>query len=140
MRSRPMGAHDGPMTTIDSLSTGKYLSLTTFKKDGSAVATPVWLARDGDVLRVITESESGKAKRIRNGGRVLVAPCDMRGKISGEQVEATAVLQNDDDTKRTASLIRARYGLLGRLLMMRAERAARKAGHTTQVGITITIP
>ena len=64
---------------IDRLAAGKYLSLTTFRKDGSAVSTPVWVARDGDHLYVMTDPSSGKATRLRNSGRVRLAPCDMRG-------------------------------------------------------------
>lgn len=128
------------MTTIESLGAGKYLSLTTFKKDGTPVATPVWLVRDGDSLRIITEVGSGKAKRLRNSSRVLVAPCDMRGTLKGDQVEGTAVLQDAAESATTAALVRSRYGLMGKLLMMRAERAAKKAGAPTQVGITVTIP
>ncbi len=74
--------------THDAFAKPKYLALTTFRKDGRAVSTPVWFAHDGDRLVVITGRESGKAKRIRNGSRVLVAPCDMRGRPKGEAVEA----------------------------------------------------
>lgn len=127
------------MNTVESLAAGKYIALTTFRKDGTAVTTPVWLVRDGESIRVITESMSGKAKRLRNNNKVLIAPCDMRGRLKGEQTEAIAVLQNAEQTAQTAMLIKRRYGLLGRILMMRASRAARKAGHTTQVGIAITL-
>lgn len=126
------------MSAVDDLARGKYLSLTTFRKDGSPVATPVWLVRDGDSLRVITEASSGKAKRLRNDSRVLLAPCDARGNIKGPQVEGTATLQDAAETARTAQLIEARYGLLGRLLMWRSRRAARKPGAAGQVGIAVT--
>lgn len=126
--------------TIQSLGEGSYLSLTTFKKDGSAVATPVWLVRDGDSLRVITEATSGKAKRIRSNQAVLVASCDMRGRLRSDQVAGTARLEDEDQTRQTASLVRERYGLLGRIFMWRATRQARRTGAPSQVGISITIP
>ena len=125
--------------TIDELAASKYLSLTTFKKDGSAVATPVWLVRDGEVLRVITGAESGKAKRLANNPSVLVAVCDSRGKLKGPQGQATAVLQEPAETAQTAAAIKARYGFFGRVLSWRAERAEKKAGKSGQVGITITM-
>jgi len=125
--------------TIDELAASKYLSLTTFKKDGSAVATPVWLVRDGDVLKVITGAESGKAKRLANNSSVLVAACDSRGKLKGPQGQATAVLQDSVETTQTAAAIKGRYGFLGRVLSWPAERAERKAGKSGQVGITITL-
>ena len=122
------------MTSLDALGQAKYISLTTFRKDGTPVATPVWLVRDGDALRVITQSNSGKAKRLRNDARVLVAPCDARGRLKGPQVEATATLEDEDETAQTARLVEARYGLLGKLLMWRSRRAARKSGEPDRVG------
>ena len=127
------------MLALDSLASGKYLSLTTFRRDGTPVATPVWLVRDGDSLRVITQADSGKAKRLRNDPRVLLAPCDARGNLTGAQVEGTAALQDPAETAHTARMIEARYGLLGKLLMWRSRRAARKPGATGQVGIRVTV-
>jgi hypothetical protein len=127
------------MTAIDTLAEGKYLSLTTFRKDGTPVATPVWLVREGDTLRVITQANSGKAKRLRNDPRVLLAPCDARGTLKGQQVEGTSTLQDEAETARTAQLVEARYGLLGKLLMWRSRRAARKPGAAGQVGITVSL-
>lgn len=129
-----------PDTGIDSLAVSKYLSLTTYRKDGSAVATPVWLVRDGDVLRVITQADSGKAKRLRNDPRVLLAPCDARGRLKGPQIRGTALLQDDTETARTTHLIERRYGLLGRLFMWRSRRSAAKAGAAGMAGIEIRIP
>jgi len=70
---------------------------------------------------------------------VLLAPCDARGTLKGEQVEGTATLQDTAETARTAQLVEARYGLLGKLLMWRSRRAARKAGAAGQVGITVRL-
>ena len=125
--------------TLNDLGQSKYLSLTTFRKDGTPVATPVWLVRDGDALRVITQANSGKAKRLSNDSRVLLAPCDARGNLKGEQVEGTATLEDATETARTAQLIEKRYGLLGKLLMWRSRRAARKPGAAGQVGITVSL-
>lgn len=127
------------MTAVDALAQGKYLSLTTFRGDGTPVATPVWLVRDGDALRVITQADSGKAKRLRKDSRVLVAPCDARGNLKGEQVEATATLEDADETSRTAQLIEKRYGLLGKLFMWRSRRAASKPGAAGMVGIRVSV-
>ncbi len=68
------------MAAIDQLGEQEYISLTTFKRNGTGVATPVWVMRDSDHLYVITEAGSGKAKRLRNFSRVMVAPSDMRGR------------------------------------------------------------
>jgi uncharacterized protein len=127
------------MTNLDSLAGAKYLSLTTYRKDGTAVPTPVWLVRQGETLRVITQGKSGKVKRIRNNPAVLVAPCDSRGRLKGEQVRATATLLDEKQTQATAELITRRYGLLGRILMWRNERQARRTGQSTAAGISISL-
>ena len=122
--------HRGPVD-LATLAASKYLSLTTFRRDGSAVATPVWLVRDGDALLVTTQASSGKVKRIRNNPAVLLAPCDARGRMKGEQVPGRAVLQDAEATVRTTGLIRRRYGLLGWLLTFR--------GADDRIGLTITL-
>lgn len=96
---------------VERLAGGKYLSLTTHKKDGSTVATPVWVARDGNELVVITDATSGKAKRIRNSGNVVLAPCDMRGKVTGASVEGRARLTDSTETEHIATQIKRKYGL-----------------------------
>lgn len=124
---------------LATLGQGKYLSLTTYRRDGTSVATPVWLVRDGDRLRVITQADSGKAKRLRNDDRVLLAPCDARGRLRGDTVPGTASLEDPADTQVTARMIEKRYGLLGRLLMWRQRRSAAKPGAAGPVGIRIRV-
>ncbi|MEV5447304.1 PPOX class F420-dependent oxidoreductase, partial [Streptomyces sp. NPDC052644] len=67
----------GGVTDLDRLAAEKYVLLTTFRKDGRAVSTPVWAVRDDDTLAVWTVADSGKVKRIRRDGTVTVAPCDV---------------------------------------------------------------
>jgi hypothetical protein len=68
----------------------KYISLTTFRKNGAGVATPVWFGEDADKLYVMTRSDMGKMKRIRNNSAVRVAPCTMRGRVTAPGFAATA--------------------------------------------------
>ena len=103
------------MTALDRLAAEKYVLLTTFRRDGRAVPTPVWAVRDGDTLSVWTVADSGKVKRIRRSGEVTVAPCDMRGTPRGEPVAAHASLGEADDGPRVRRLLGDKYGLVGRL-------------------------
>ena len=130
MVGRAYQRQDGGMD-LETLARSKYLSLTTFRKDGTAVATPVWLVRDGDTLRVSTQASSAKVKRIRNNPSVLLAPCDVRGRLTGEQVPGTAALQDPAETARTTTLIRRRFGLLGWLFTLR--------GADDRIGLTIRL-
>jgi hypothetical protein len=98
----------------DAFEKARYLSLTTFRRDGRAVATAVWFVPDGDRLLVVTGATSGKVKRLRNDARVLVAPSDMRGRPSAEAVEATARLQDGAGTAATLAAVKRRYGVMAR--------------------------
>jgi hypothetical protein len=103
------------MTTLDHLSAEKYVLLTTFRRDGRAVPTPLWVVPDGTGLAVWTPADSGKIKRIRNSGLVTVAPCDLRGNPTGEPVDAQARIGDASDTQRVRAALGRKYGLLGRL-------------------------
>ena len=89
----------------------KYISLSTFRKSGVAVPTPVWFGEEGDKLYVKTRSDSGKYKRIRNNPQVRVAPCTIRGKINGPEFAATARILPTDDWSHAQGLIEKKYWL-----------------------------
>ncbi|GAA0693479.1 PPOX class F420-dependent oxidoreductase [Streptomyces cellulosae] len=120
----------------DRFGAGKYLLLTSYRKNGTPVATPVWVVRDGDALGVWTAADSWKVKRIRARGDVLVGPCDLRGNPTGDQVPATAEICDADTTARYRQLIARKYGLMGRLTLL-GSRLRRGVDGT--VGIRITL-
>ena len=93
-----------------------YLSLESFKRTGQGVAVPVWFAERDGILYVYSEAASGKVKRIRNNPRVRVAPCDARGRLKGDWMEATARLLDGEDALRADDLLNAKYGWQKRLL------------------------
>ncbi|MGA5200100.1 PPOX class F420-dependent oxidoreductase [Streptomyces variegatus] len=115
---------------------GKYLLLTSYRGNGTPVATPVWVVRDGDALGVWTPAGSWKVKRIRNRADVLVGPCDARGNPTGDQVPATAVICDPATTARYRKLIARKYGLTGRLTLL-GSRLRRGVNGT--VGIRVTL-
>ncbi|BFU48153.1 PPOX class F420-dependent oxidoreductase [Krasilnikovia sp. MM14-A1004] len=106
------------MATLEQLATEKYVLLTTFRRDGRAVPTPLWVVPDGAGLGLWTVAGSGKLKRIRNSGRVTVTACDMRGNPSGDAVEAQARIGDDADRERVKAGIRRKYGVFGRLTLL----------------------
>lgn len=95
----------------------KYLSLETFKKSGEGVKTPVWfaadpnsdIASDGARLFVYTVGVSGKVKRIRNNKRVKIAPCTVRGRVTGEWQNARVDFVAGDEAARGMGLINRKY-------------------------------
>ena len=92
----------------------KYVNLSTQKKDGSFVNTPVWFAQDGDEndFYIFSAGEAGKVKRIRNFPSVKVAICDVRGNLQGEWISAQAELLDEEESKvRAYKQLHQKYGL-----------------------------
>lgn len=99
------------MTILDEIGRSQYVSLTTYRKDGTAVATPVWHVRNGDELFIVSEANAWKVKRIRNNSRVVVTVCSLRGTIApgAASAEGTARLLDDADTQAGRTLIARKY-------------------------------
>jgi uncharacterized protein len=90
----------------------KYGLVVTFKRDGSAVPTPIWFGLDGEGrLYFRTGANVAKVRRIRNNPRVLVAPCTVRGKPLGASVEGTARVVDPSEKEHAEAAIRSNYGL-----------------------------
>jgi PPOX class probable F420-dependent enzyme len=87
----------------------KYVSLTTFRKTGVGVPTPVWFGENDDKLYVMTRSDMGKTKRIRNNPRVKVAPCSMRGRVTGPEFPATARILSPEAGQRARETLSRKY-------------------------------
>src|SRR2546422_2533623 len=95
----------------------KYLNLETFKKNGDGVKTPVWFAADPTAsidsssakIYTYTIGVSGKVKRVRNNPRVKIAPCDMRGRVLGEWVEARAEIISGEEAAHGMELLNEKY-------------------------------
>lgn len=88
----------------------QYLSLTTYRKAGTPVPTPVWFAQEGDRLYVFTLAGAGKVKRIRHTPRVTVAPCTVSGKVVGPQAEAIARILPPQEITVAWRALRRKYG------------------------------
>jgi hypothetical protein len=105
------------MSDLAQLANERYISLTTFKRDGTTASTPVWVVSDdGRRLLVWTGAQTWKAKRIRRDPRVRVAPCDARGKVHGEALDGTARLLGSDAAAFVEPLLRQKYGVIKRSL------------------------
>ena len=102
-------ANDGD---LESLRGHGYALLVTFRRDGSPVPSPVWVAVD-DAGRayVKTAADVGKVKRARRNGRVLVAPCNARGRPTGPAIRATARILPPEEWPHAEAALAAAYGL-----------------------------
>lgn len=100
------------MATVPAEIRGqRYISLATFRKTGVAVYTPIWFAEDNNKLYFMTSSKLGKYKRIRNNPQVKIAPCTIRGKITGSEFPATVRILPSEESTRVRRLINAKYWL-----------------------------
>jgi PPOX class probable F420-dependent enzyme len=100
--------------TLSEFKDRRYISLTTFKQDGTPVSTPVWVVSDdGERLLVWSAAKTWKVRRIRRDPRVLVAPSTFRGKERGGRLAASARVIDDPGID---SLLREKYGWQKRLL------------------------
>lgn len=120
---------------------GKYLSITSYRRDGTGVATPVWFVESDGRLFVQTDSESFKVKRIRTNPAVTVAPCSASGRTRGQPVPARAEAVGDGELPRIEALLKRKYRLdllvIGPLRWVQTTFHFGKA-HGPLVGLVIT--
>lgn len=93
----------------------EFMNLTTFRKNGQSVPTPVWFAQDGERLYVMTVDNTGKVKRVRNSSRVQVGPSDRRGTPTGPVAEGTARILSSEEAQQANALLNRKYGWMKRM-------------------------
>lgn len=124
-------------TPFSDLAAQSCVLLTTFRRNGEGVSTPVWIAPDGDRLLITTDPGSGKAKRLRHTGRVQLVACSARGAVREGAVPVTAVAALHDDDETLAVLDKAllsKYGLQYRLI-----RAGKKLRRTAAASVAVVV-
>lgn len=108
------------MSVAAQFSNVKTVSLETYRKNGEAVRSPVWIVEDSGKLFIRTDPNSWKAKRIRKNPSVRLAPSDMRGNVKGEWVKGEASFVVDqEESGRVLKLFSKKYGLMGKLVGLR---------------------
>ncbi|WP_336048883.1 PPOX class F420-dependent oxidoreductase [Streptomyces sp. CA2R101] len=124
----------------EAVARSSYVSLVTYRKSGTPVATPVWAVADGEELLVWTRDDSWKVKRLRHDGRVTVTPCDVRGRIAegAQTVEGTGrLLEGKGELDRVRRAMAGKYGL--RFRLMDGVGALVRGGKRPHVGISVTL-
>jgi PPOX class probable F420-dependent enzyme len=123
------------------LGAEKFVSLTTFKRNGDGVGSPMWIVNDGAQLSVWTPADSWKVKRIRRDPRVTLAPCGRTGKVrAGRPVVAgtAQVITDPGEVSRVESLVKGKYGLEFRVVTLIETIAARGRKPRFVLRITLT--
>jgi uncharacterized protein len=123
------------------LGAEKFVALTTFKRDGEGVSTPMWIAREGSELLAWTHADSWKVKRVRRDPRVTLVPCNRVGKVAdGDQhvVGQAEVVADPTRVARVEEMIRRKYGLQYRAVTF-VERIAALGRRKDRVALTIVL-
>ena len=129
-----------------ALADEKYIAFTTFKRDGAPVSSPVWVVGlDAGRLGFWTSSTSGKAKRLRNNPKVVLQPCNSRGKVTEGSVptDASAVTVSEGaDYKQIGRKVQAKYGVMVTLTRFLSKVGAfvkRRKQPYADMGVVITL-
>ena len=126
------------------LADEKYVLVTTFRRDGRAVATPVWLVElPGGAFAFSTGGDSGKVKRLRHTTRVTLQACDRRGAgAHGPVYEGQARLATGTELEQIRAAIKTKYGVMATLIDFAAsltQRISAKRSGSERVGVLISL-
>jgi PPOX class probable F420-dependent enzyme len=127
---------------VERLGASRFVSLTTYRRDGTPVSSPIWVVQDGSRLLAWTGRGTGKVKRLRHTATVTVAPSSGRGRPRGAAVSGTARLLPDDELAYIKRLMAAKYRIgwpALRTLNAVVALARPRRPPTEQVGIEIIV-
>lgn len=112
-----------------------YVSFTSYRKDGTAVSTPIWIAPDADSLYFFSDTDAFKVKRVRNNPAVTLQPCDVRGRVKEGAPLVTGVAEVLDhaDSPRVRRIVNRKYRIQGAIGGM----LSRLRGSEASIGIRI---
>jgi uncharacterized protein len=124
------------MSDVASLAAAQYVALVSYRRDGTPVATPIWVCAYGSGLAVWTVRSSFKVKRIGRNPAVTVAPCKFRGEVIGPAAAGRATIMSDGETAKLRKVMARKYGLTGWLTVY---GSVLRRGRTGTVGIAIEL-
>ena len=107
------------MTTFDDLGKAEFVSIESFRKNGTGIKTPVWITEEGGKLQCWTGYDAWKVKRIRNNAQVNLAVCDRSGNIESDWVSAVGhVLDDPQAVKKQTQRMAKKFGLMFRMFQI----------------------
>ena len=114
--------------TLEILAGHRFANLTTFRRNGQGVTTPVWFAQAGDTIYVMTQAQAGKDKRLRNNPIARIGPSDRAGKALGPELALRGRLLDPLESKQAARALGQKYGFQKKLFdvmfLLRGRRAS----------------
>ena len=103
------------MNNLNEIESQKYISLETYRKNGNPVRTPVWFVVKDDLIYVVTRSQTGKVKRLKNNPQVKFASCNIKGKVTGQWISGTATILDDSQTAEAVKWRDKKYGFMAKI-------------------------
>ena len=126
---------------MTTLADERFVSLTTFRRTGEPVSTPVWVCGEGEELLVMTPTGTGKLKRVRRDPRVELRPCDRRGRVAEGAPTSRGSAVVDEDAGHLARLktrLKEKYGAEYRVFMA-VEAVVRRSRNVPRAVIRIRV-
>ena len=123
------------------LGAQQYVELTTFRRNGKGVPTPVWIAPDGEDLLVVTVDDTGKTKRLAHTDRVELRPCSVRGEVAPNAPRyagRASVHRDAAAVARVKRAVGAKYGWWYRALTLVEPAMNRLPGRRPRASIVVT--
>jgi PPOX class probable F420-dependent enzyme len=125
------------------LDAAKYVSFTTYKKDGNAVSLPVWVVPFDGGYAFTTDHDAFKVKRVRRDPRATLAVSTFKGLVAADATvyQGTAVVLDGPDSKRVSDLVRKKYQIMyiAIIAQSRLRRMLGKTSHAADTAIKVTL-
>ncbi|MDO8388951.1 MAG: PPOX class F420-dependent oxidoreductase [Actinomycetota bacterium] len=125
------------------LDNAKYISFITYKKDGTAVPTPVWVVPFEGGYAFTTEDTAFKVKRVRNNPAAAAKVCSLSGKVKADATEfaGTAEVLAGEAAARVSGLIKRKYWLAYSVAIAPGQlwRRLRGSGPATHTAVKFTV-
>ena len=125
------------------LDAAKYVSFTTYKKNGDPVSLPVWVVPFDDGYAFTTDHDAFKVKRVRRDPRATLAVSTFKGLVAADATVylGTAVVLDGPDSKRVADLVRKKYWFMYLAIIAQSwlRRMLGKASHAADTAIKVTL-
>ena len=103
------------MNRLEEIDSEKCILLETYKKNDQPVRTAVWFVIKKDLIYVVTRSQTGKVKRLRNNKKVKIATCTFKGKILGKWNSGTAKILTNSEAKEAEKWRNKKYGFMAKI-------------------------
>lgn len=103
------------MSFLSEIESQKYISIETYRKNGTPVQTPVWFVVKNEQIYIVTRDKTGKIKRLRNNQKVKIATCTIKGKITGKWTNGSAKILTDSETKEAVNWRDKKYGFIAKI-------------------------